>query len=144
MRVFHSLVLDENLEIGTAAGTSTVGTTIYTDASWNSQMGLPDKLTIFALTDTVSGTGAGTLAPALTVQIEESPDQVHFASKTTSAEINGTTLLTNANTLAVGRDAGTQPSAAFIRLRTTLSVGASTGGKAHVRLWVTGRGEQIP
>lgn len=143
MRVFHSLVLDENLEIGTSTA-STVGTTIYTDASWNSQMGLPDKLTIFALTDTVTGTATGTGAPQLTVQIEESPDQVHFQSKTTTPEISSTTLSTAANTLAVGRDAGTTPSAAFIRLRTTLSVAGSTGGKAHVRLWVTGRGEQIP
>jgi hypothetical protein len=139
MRVFHSLVLDENLEAGTATAT-----TIYTDASWNSQMGLPDKLTIFALTDTVASTATGTNTPSLFVQIEESPDQVHFTGKTTTPEINGTALATNANTLAVGRDAGTTPSAAFIRLRTTLSSGTSTGAKAHVRLWVTGRGEQIP
>lgn len=141
MRVFHSLVLDENLETGTVAS-GTASTTIYTDASWNSQMGLPDKLTIFALADTVVGTGA--TAPTLIVQIEESPDQVHFTSKTTTPEINSTTLSTSTNTLAIGRDPGTQPSAAFIRLRTTLAIAHTAGGKGHVRLWVTGRGEQIP
>jgi len=133
MRVFHSLVFDENIE-GTAS--------VYTDASWNSQMGLPDKLTIFALTDTVSVT-SGTAN--LTVQIDEGPDQVHWNPKlgsTTTAEIFTTaTLSTAANSLYVGRDAGTVPSAAFLRLRLALGGGAP---KAHVRIWVTGRGEQIP
>jgi len=136
MRVFHSLVFDENVE--------TTGN-IYTDASWNSQLGLPDKLTIFALTDTVTGTGTGTNQPQLTVQIEEGPDQVHWQSKlgtaTTTAEIFNATLQTSANTIAVGRDAGTTPSAGFIRLRIALG---GTSPKAHVRIWVTGRGEQIP
>jgi hypothetical protein len=126
MRVFHSLVFDENIESSA---------NIYTDASWNSQFGLPDKLTIFALTDTASGT------PTLTVQIEEGPDQVHWASKsTTGAEIS-TTIPTTANGLLVGRDPGTTPSAGFIRLRIALT---GAGAKSHVRVWVTGRGEQIP
>jgi hypothetical protein len=57
-------------------------------------------------------------------------------------EIPSTTALsTTANTTAVGRDAGTVPSAAFIRLRVQLN---GTTPKAHVRVWVTGRGEQIP
>jgi hypothetical protein len=129
MRVFHSLVFDENIESSA---------NLYTDASWNSQLGLPDKLTIFALTDTASGT------PTLSVAIEEGPDQVHWQGKlstaTTTADIFST-FATTANQILVGRDAGTVPSAAFIRLRITLT-GASA--KAHVRLWVTGRGEQIP
>lgn len=133
MRVFHSLVFDENIE--------TTGN-IYTDASWNSQLGLPDKLTIFALTDTVTGANTN-----LTVQIEEGPDQVHWQSKlgtaTTTAEIFTAALASTANTIAVGRDAGTTPSAGFIRLR--IQLGPSTASpKAHVRIWVTGRGEQIP
>lgn len=127
MRVFHSLVYDENIE-------STVNQ--YIDAAWNSQLGLPDKLTIFAITDTVTGT-----SPTLTVQIEESPDQVHWLSKAGTAEINATTLSTSTNTIAVGRDPGTTPSAAFIRLRIQLG---GTTPKSHVRVWVTGRGEQIP
>lgn len=129
MRVFHSLVFDENIESTTAN---------YCDASWNAQLGLPDKLTIFALTDTVSGT-----SPNLTVQIEESPDQVHWLPKlgTTTAEIYTAALQTTTNTTVVGRDAGTVPSAAFIRLRVQLG---GTTPKAHVRVWVTGRGEQIP
>src|SRR5882724_6250911 len=126
MRVFHSLVYDENIE------STTVN---YCDAAWNAQLGLPDKLTIFTLTDTASGT-----RPTLTVQIEEGPDQVHWLPKlgTTTAEIYTAALLTTANTSLVGRDAGTTPSAAFIRLRIQLG---GTTPKAHVRIWVTGRGE---
>lgn len=127
MRVFHSLVFDENIEATTAQ---------YIDASWNAQLGLPDKLTIFAIGDTASGT-----TPTLLVQIEESPDQVHWLNKNATAEINGSNLSTTANTVLVGRDAGTTPSAAFIRLRIVLG---GTTPKAHIRIWVTGRGEQIP
>lgn len=133
MRVFHSLVFDENIE-------STATATI--DASWNSQLGLPDKLTIFALTDTVSMTGT----PTLNVQIEESPDQVHWLNKTGSAgaaELTAT-LFTAANTIAVGRDPGTNPSAGFVRLKTWIVGSGGQTPKLHVRLWVTGRGEQIP
>ena len=128
MRVFHSLVFDENIESTTDQ---------FIDASWNAQLGLPDKLTLFAVTDTVSGT-----SPTLAVQIQESPDQVHWLNKSTAAEIPSTTALsTSANTVAVGRDPGTTPSAAFVRLRIALG---GTNPKAHVRVWVTGRGEQIP
>jgi hypothetical protein len=129
MRVFHSLVYDENIE---STNTATI------DASWNSQLGLPDKLTIFALTDTVS------VASTLNVQIEESPDQVHWMNKTGTAGLPELTLAlaTTQNTLGVGRDNGTTPSAGFVRLKLWLVAGSSP--KAHVRLWVTGRGEQIP
>jgi hypothetical protein len=129
MRVFHSLVFDENIE---STATSTI------DASWNSQLGLPDKLTIFAVTDTVSG-GTST-SVTLNVKIQESPDQVHWADKATAAELTAT-VATNANGLAVGRDPGTTPSAGFIRLLVWLQAQVPKG---HVRLWVTGRGEQIP
>src|SRR5690348_11497242 len=106
MRVFHSLVFDENIE------SSTVTSTI--DASWNAQLGLPDKLTIFAVTDTVS---QGTNTPTLNVQIQESPDQVHWLNKagTGPAELTAT-LATANNTIAVARDPGTTPNAAYIRL----------------------------
>src|SRR5207249_1810942 len=104
MRVFHSLVFDENIE--TSAATSTI------DASWNAQLGRPDKLTIFAVTDTVSN---GTTSPTLNVQIQESPDQVHWTNKQAAPELTST-ISTASNSIAVGRDPGTTPSAAFIRL----------------------------
>jgi hypothetical protein len=125
MRLFHAQIYDENIE-GTTA--------LYTDPTHNGLLGSVEKLSIFAITDTVTGT-----APTLTVQIEESGDQVHWTNKIATAEINGTSLSTTAVTTAVGRDAGTTPSGGFLRLRVSL---AGTTPKAHVRLWVTGRGEQ--
>lgn len=125
MRLFHAKIYDENVE-GTTA--------LYTDPSHNSLLGSVEKLSIFAITDTVSGT-----TPTLTVQIEESGDQVHWTNKAGTAEINGVTLSPTAITLAVGRDTGATPSSGFLRLRVSLG---TTSPKAHVRLWVTGRGEQ--
>lgn len=125
MRLFHVGMYDENVE-GTTA--------LYTDPTHNNLLGSVEKLSIFALTDTVSGT-----SPTLTVQIEESGDQVHWTNKVATPEINGTALSTSAVTTAVGRDAGTTPSAGFLRLRVVLG---GTSPKAHVRIWVTGRGEQ--
>lgn len=127
MRVFHALVFDENIE-----GTND----FYTDPSWNPQLGLPDKLTIFGVTDTASAT----TGPTLTVRIEESGDQVHWITKSGTAEINGQTVSTTSNSVMVGRDAGTNPTSAFVRLRLTL--GGTGTLKGHVRLFVTGRGEQ--
>jgi len=125
MRLFHAQIYDENIE-GTTA--------LYTDPTHNGLLGSVEKLSIFALTDTVTGT-----TPTLTVQIEESGDQVHWTNKVATAEINGTTLSTTVVTTAVGRDGGNTPSAGFLRLRVSLG---GTTPKAHVRLWVTGRGEQ--
>lgn len=124
MRVFHTLVFNENME----------GTTLlYSDPTHNAVLGLVEKLSIFALGDTVTGT------TSLTVQIEESPDQVHWQSKGTAAEINGSALSTSAVVPLVGRDAGTVPASGFLRLRVALT---GTTPEAHVRIWVTGRGEQ--
>lgn len=125
MRLFHVAVYDENVE-----GTGT----LYTDPSHNALLGSVEKLSIFAITDTASGT-----SPTLTVQIEESGDQVHWVSKAGTAEINAAAVSTTALTTAVGRDTGATPSNGFLRLRVTLG---GTTPKAHVRLWVTGRGEQ--
>jgi len=107
---------------------------LFTDPSHNALLGSVEKLSIFAITDTVSGT-----SPTMTVQIEESGDQVHWINKTGTAEINGAALSTTVLTTAVGRDTGATPSSGFLRLRVVLG---GTSPKAHVRLWVTGRGEQ--
>jgi len=116
---------DENIE-GTTA--------LFTDPSQNALLGSVEKLTIYTITDTVSGT-----SPTLTVQIEESPDQINWTNKSGTAEINGVALSTTQKTSTVGRDNGTVPASGFIRLR--VSVGGTTP-KAHIRIWVTGRGEQ--
>lgn len=125
MRLFHAQVYDENVE-GTTA--------LYTDPTHNSMLGSVEKLSIFAITDTVSGT-----SPTLQVQIEESGDQVHWVNKAGAAEIPATAISAAALTTLVGRDTGATPSQAFLRLRVTLG---GTTPKGHVRIWVTGRGEQ--
>jgi hypothetical protein len=116
---------DENIE-GTQA--------LFTDPSHNALLGSVEKLSIFAVVDSVSGT-----SPTLTVQIEESGDQVRWINKAGTAEINAAALSTTVITTAVGRDTGATPSNGFLRLRVSLG---GTSPKAHVRLFVTGRGEQ--
>jgi hypothetical protein len=125
MRLFHAQVYDENIE-GTTA--------LYTDPSNNGLFGSVEELSIFAVADTVSGT-----TPTLTVQIEESADQIHWVNKIPTAEINAQALSLTVKTVVVGRDNGSVPSSGFLRLRVSLG---GTTPKAHVRLWVTGRGEQ--
>src|SRR5215210_3744233 len=106
MRVYHALVFDENLEATTA---------LYTDPSFNAQLALCEKLHIFTISDTASGT-----TPTLTVQIEDSPDGVHFNNRTATAEINAQALSTTNNTTLVARDAGTNLASGFARLRVQL------------------------
>jgi hypothetical protein len=125
MRVYHTLVFDENIE-GTTA--------LYSNPVHNDTLAVTEKVEIFAVADTASGT-----SPTLTAQIEESPDGIHWQNKNTNAEINGVSLSTTANTIAVGRDAGTNLGSGLCRLRVALG---GTNPKGHVRIWATGRGEQ--
>jgi hypothetical protein len=126
MRVYHTLVFDENIE-GTAA--------LYSDPMYNDQLAVTEKLEIFAVADTVAGT-----SPTLTAQIEESPDGIHWQNKNGTAEINAVSLSTTLNTIAVGRDAGTNLGSGLCRLRVV--IGGTGNPKGHVRVWATGRGEQ--
>ena len=130
MRIFHTQVFNESIE-----GTGT----LYSDPTHNAVMGLVEKLSIFALADTVAVTGTSA-SVTLNVVVEESADQVHWIAKGTVAEINAT-CSTVAVTSLVGRDPGTTPSSGFLRLRVALGT-AGTNPEAHVRIWVTGRGEQ--
>ena len=124
MRSYHALVFDEVIE-GTTAVTS--------DPAYNAQLAMTEKIELFAVADTVSGT-----TPTLTVQINESPDGVHWRNKNTTAEINAVSLSTSANTLSVGLDSGTNLGSGLNRLSVTLG---GTSPKAHIRIWATGRGE---
>jgi hypothetical protein len=124
MRAYHQLVFDEFLE---------GAVTLYTDPGFNSQLAMTEKLMLYAIADTVSGTAN------LTVQIEEGPDGVHFQNRNASAELTANGMSTSANTTAVGRDFGSNLGTGFVRLRVAL---AGTTPKAHVRIWATGRGEQ--
>ncbi|HKY37237.1 MAG TPA: hypothetical protein VJN18_14940 [Polyangiaceae bacterium] len=125
MRRFHVLLHDDRIE-----GTSP----LYSDPSHNALLGSVEALCIYSAAENASGT-----TPTLTVQVEESGNQVYWRNKAGTAEINSVTLSTAARTVAVGRDNGSVPSLGFLRLRVQLG-GANP--KARVRIWVTGRGEQ--
>jgi len=125
MRVFQAEIFDQTLD----------STPLYVDSAYNSLLGSMEELSIFAVADVLSGT-----APTLTVQIEESPNQIHWINKQVSPEINAAALSLTSTTTAQGRDLGSLPSSGFIRLRVQLG---GTTPRARVRLWVTVRVEQI-
>ncbi len=124
MRTFHTLVFNETLE-------STA--TLFTESELDDVLASADELSIFAVTDTVSGT-----TPTLTVRIQEGPDQIQWSNKAATAEINAVALSPTAVTTAVGRDSGAVPSNGFVRLSVSLG---GTNPRAHVRIWVTGRSD---
>lgn len=124
MRIQNDLVYDATMD-----GT----TSVYVDPAWHDRLGLPDRLTLFAVADGVSGT-----SPTLSVQLEESSDQQSWLNVNGSAEIPATTISTSATTALVGYCTGAFPNMTFIRAR--LQLGGTTP-RARVRLWVTGRGE---
>jgi hypothetical protein len=122
MRSFSELVFDRMVY-----GTDPV----FTDASWNSGLGLPDQLAIFAKITQVSGT-----SPTITVAIENSGDNILFGEKSGTPQINNQTLAANLENIFMGSDSGASPSLAFVRLAVTLG---GTTPAAWVRLYVTGR-----
>jgi hypothetical protein len=125
MRIFHVLLLDDRIE-GNAP--------LYSSPLHNALLGSVESLRIYCTSENTSGT-----SPLLTVQIEESGNQVYWRTKAFLAEIDNVALSTTAPTVAVGRDRGLLPSQGFLRLRVQLG---GTAPKARVRIWVTGRGEQ--
>jgi len=125
MRIQHDLVFDEIVD-----GT----TSVYTDPKWDDVLGYPDKLTLFVVTDGVSGT-----SPTILVQLEEGPDQRNWMNKGGGPEIPATAISTTAATALAGYDTGAYPNPAYVRARIQLG---GTSPRARVRLWVTGRGEQ--
>jgi hypothetical protein len=124
MRKFHVLLLDDRIE-GNAP--------LYSNPLHNALLGSVESLRIYCTAENTSGT-----SPALTVQIEESGNQLYWRTKG-FAEIDNVALSTTAQTVAVGRDRGLVPSQGFLRLRVQLG---GTAPKARVRIWVTGHGEQ--
>jgi len=122
MRTFYVLAYDHILEGTTAT---------YTDPRLNDLLGSVEQLRLFAVTRDTSGT-----SPTLTVQIEESADNVRWTSKTGTAEINAVALDVTPTTIARGSDDGATPSAGQVRLAISLG---GTSPRTLLRLWVTGR-----
>ena len=125
MRIFNQLVFD-----GYVSGTSNV----YSDDQYYPLLGLADQLSISGYTAQVTGT-----TPTLTVQVEQSFDNVRWQNRNSTAEINATSISTSGETNVQGQDGSptARPTLAFVRLRITL--GGSGSLAAQVRIWVTGR-----
>jgi len=125
MKVFNQCVFD-----GFVSGSTAV---VYSDSQYNAVLGNADQLSIGGYTAQVTGTN-----PTLTVQVEQSFDNVRWQNRNAAAEVAGTTLSTTAETPFSGHDGDptTRPSLAFARLRIALG-GATPAGQ--VRIWVTGR-----
>jgi hypothetical protein len=93
-----------------------------------------EELSIFGVAVALSGT-----APTLSVQIEESPNQIHWRNKGGSPEINAAALSLTTFTNVQGRDNGSAPASGFVRLR--IQVGGTTP-RVQLKLWVAVRAER--
>lgn len=125
MRRFQAKVFDDVVDASTP---------LYIDPSFHDVLGIADGLSIHGVAVALSGT-----SPTLTVQIEESPNEINWRNKQGTPEINVAALSLTTFTNVQGRDPGSTPSACYLRLR--IQVGG-TSPRVLVKLWVTGRGEQ--
>ncbi len=110
---------------------------VYTDPKWNEKLGVADVFTVGAIASQAGGT-----SPTLTVQVEQGPDERRWENRNTTAEINGVTLSKTAENVETANDGDPAGATrlAFVRLRIQLG---GTDPQARLKIWVTGRGEQI-
>lgn len=125
MKIFSQCVFE-----GYISGTANV----YSDSQHNMLLGTTDQLSISGYTAQVTGTGT----PNLTVQVEQSFDNIRWQNRNTAAEIAAATLSTSTEQNVQGQDGNptARPTLPFVRLRIALG-GTTPAGQ--VRLWVTGR-----
>lgn len=128
MRSFHTLAFDDVVE-GTSA--------VYSAPSLDSTLGSVESLSICAVASQAGGT-----SPTLTVQVEQGPDERRWENRNTTAEIDGVSLSKTAENVETANDGDPAGATrlAFVRLRIQLG---GTNPQARLKIWVTGRGEQI-
>jgi hypothetical protein len=114
---------------GYVAGTGNV----YSRWEDNDELGRVDALTIGGYTAQATGTN-----PTITVQVEQSFDDVRWLNRNSTAEVSAATLSTSAETPFGGADGSrlTRPTLAYARIRITLGGTGSVG--AYVRVWASG------
>jgi hypothetical protein len=125
MKVFNQLVFE-----GYISGT----TNVFSDSQHNALLGTVDQLSVSGYTAQVTGT-----SPTLTVQVEQSFDNIRWQNRNGTAEIAAAALATGATETNVqGQDGNptARPTLCFVRLRIALG---GTTPTAQVRLWATGR-----
>jgi hypothetical protein len=126
MRAYHRLVFDDSVN-----GT----TSVYTHPRWNKLLALTELIEIGAVITRADGT-----TPTLTVQAQVSPDNQNWFDKSGTAEIDAASLSTTDQTIAGGKTSTSDSTVGFVRLKITLG---GTTPKAHMKIYVTGRGEQV-
>ena len=122
MRKLHQLVFDDFV---------VSGTTVYTRTDLNDILGQVDQVAIQMIVDQVTTNGTAS------AQIQHSADQIQWAAKNGTAEINAGTISTNATKVLFGSDAGSTPSLGYVRL----AISIATSAQAHIKIWVTGRNQ---
>jgi hypothetical protein len=125
MKIFSQCVFE-----GYISGTANV----YSESQHNMLLGTTDQLSISGYTAQVTGTN-----PTLTVQVEQSFDNIRWQNRNTAAaEVAAATLSTSTETPFQGQDGNptARPTLPFVRLRIALG---GTTPNGQVRLWVTGR-----
>lgn len=105
-------------------------TTHYSDPSLNAMLAQADYVTIYARTSNPGGT-----SPTLTVELEHSLDNRHWATK--DAIIEGKAIDTNPVTDTIASSTSTSGGGGFYRF--AVSMGGSSSPNALLDLWVTGR-----
>ncbi len=127
MRIFHELIVDDYME-DTAVH--------FTKSHWNATIGNFETMRLFIVADRVSGT-----SPALFISLDETPimdlsrlSGVTFAGLGTVPLVAGQT---NTFTGAVSVSDPGMPASYALPIVYLLQ---GTSPKAHIRIWVTGRG----
>lgn len=130
MRLFHALVFEQYMEdAGFAA--------LYkANEAWTLLLLRADTLKFFCVADGVSG-----VSPVLTMSLKGSPTAEFGNDEGTKTLFNGVTLNSGTNVLTATYSPldTTYPAPGYLFLTAFLN---GTTPKAHVRLWVCGRGEQ--
>lgn len=130
MRLFQALLVDERLEDGGS------GQTVATSNGWSLLLARAESLKFTLIGDQISG------ASTPVIRIDLLGTNSDGIGEFTKTIFNGTIQAgVNDSVLPYGPGDGTYPPPRYLALSVAISGGA--GRKAHVKLWVCGRGPQL-
>jgi len=104
-------------------------TTVYSSGEFNELLGRHDRISLFLVVDTVSGT-----SPTITVQLQHSSDERNWVNKNGTPEINALVISPTATTTEAANDATGNYGCHSVRAAITL---AGTNPSCRVRLYAT-------
>src|SRR5579871_1668057 len=102
-------------------------TTVYSSGEFNELLGRHDRISLFLVVDTVSGT-----SPTITVQLQHSSDERNWVNKNGTPEINALVISPTATTTEAANDATGNYGCHSVRAAITL---AGTNPSCRVRLY---------